>query len=491
MASMRAVLKERIRNAARGLPDRLPARVRLWPRSLSGRLLMLTILYVMVSGVLVYVPTVASFHRNLLEEKLAAAQLAVLALEETEGNQVSPELRRELLTNAGVRAVSLKRNETRQLFLADDMPNQIDEVFDLREQPFFASASGALSTLLAREGRILRIIGLPRFGGGQSIEALADEGPIRAELFAYAQRVLVLSLVISLVTGALVFVSLHYVIVRPIRRITTSMTSFREQPEDEKRIIQPLGRHGEIGDAETALADMQTQVRGALRQRAHLAALGTAVAKINHDLRNILSSAQLASDRLAQSDDPAVKRAAPKLVRALDRAIDLATNTLRYGRADELPPQLRSHRLLPMVHEALAAVAETAAIKASSDVAEDFQVFADGDQLFRVLLNLIRNGAQALGEHAGGTLIISARQENDNCLIDIADNGPGLPDAVKAHLFEPFAGGARTRGTGLGLAIAHELVTGHGGHLLLLKSDAQGTIFRIVLPAQTTLSGGP
>lgn len=482
MAPMRAPLLQRISEAARGALPRNASAMRLWPRSLSGRLLMLTIVYVMVSGVLVYVPSVASFHRNLLEEKLAAAQLAVLALEETEGNQVSPELRRELLTNAGVRAVSLKRNETRQLFLADDMPNQVDEVFDLRSQPFFASASGALSTLLAADGRILRIIGLPRFEGGQSIEALAEEGPIRAELYSYAQRVLVLSLVISLVTGALVYVSLHYVIVRPIRRITHSMTSFRDQPEDEKRIIAPIARHGEIGDAETALADMQTQVRSALRQRAHLAALGTAVAKINHDLRNILSSAQLASDRLAQSDDPAVKRAAPKLVRALDRAIDLATNTLRYGRADELPPQLRTHHLLPMVNEAVAAAGETGHIKVIVDVADEMTVFADGDQLFRVLLNLIRNAAQALSEREGAQISIAAEGDLAETRITIADNGPGLPDAVKAHLFEPFAGGARTRGTGLGLAIAHELVSGHGGQLRLLRSDAQGSVFQIILP---------
>lgn len=481
MAPMRAPFFQQVLDAARGALPRRPAAMRFWPRSLSGRLLMLTIVYVMVSGVLVYVPTVASFHRNLLEEKLAAAQLAVLALEETEGNQVSPELRRELLTNAGVRAVSLKRNETRQLFLADDMPNQVDEVFDLRSQLFFASASGALSTLLAAEGRILRIIGFPRFEGGQSIEALADEGPIRAELYAYAQRVLVLSLVISLVTGALVFISLHYVIVRPIRRITHSMTSFRDQPEDEKRIIAPIARHGEIGDAETALADMQTQVRSALRQRAHLAALGTAVAKINHDLRNILSSAQLASDRLAQSDDPAVKRAAPKLVRALDRAIDLATNTLRYGRADELPPQLRPHKLLPIVTEAVAAAGETGAISVKIDVAAEMTVFADGDQLFRVLLNLIRNAAQALSERADASLSIAAEGDLAETRITIADNGPGLPDAVKAHLFEPFAGGARTRGTGLGLAIAHELISGHGGQLQLVRSDAEGTVFQIIL----------
>ena len=135
----------------------------------------------------------------------------------------------------------------------------------------------------------------------------------------------------------LVFFSLYFIFVRPMRRITHAMISFRDNPEDPSRIISASKRRDEIGITERELGAMQRDIYGFLQQKARLAALGAAVAKIQHDLRNILASAQLASDRLAAVDDPVVQRLAPRLVAAIDRAVSLATNTLRYGRADEKP----------------------------------------------------------------------------------------------------------------------------------------------------------
>src|SRR5690606_5767639 len=111
---------------------------------------------------------------------------------------------------------------------------------------------------------------------------------------------------------ALVYLSLQWLLVRPMRALTQNMTAFSEAPEDETRIIVPSGRSDEIGIAERQLQAMQHGLRAALRQKAHLAALGAAVARINHDLRNILSSASLMSDRLAHIEAPEVKRIAPR-----------------------------------------------------------------------------------------------------------------------------------------------------------------------------------
>ena len=121
------------------------------------------------------------------------------------------------------------------------------------------------------------------------------------------------------------------------------------------------------------------------------------IAKIQHDLRNILSSAQIASDRLTTIDDPVVKRVTPRLVGALDRAVSLATNTLRYGKAEERTPQRSRLALAPLIEEAAAsALPETGVVVFENRVPPQLEVDADSEQLFRVILNLLSNAREAL-----------------------------------------------------------------------------------------------
>lgn len=454
-------------------------------RSLSGRLLLLTIAFALIVQFGIYAPIVASYHQELLSSRIAAAQTAVLALEETRDNQVSPRLRQELLANAGVRAVALKRDEQRLLILSDDMPGPATKVYDLREGGFMAAIGDAIEALWGDGGRIVRIVDTPRLGGGQFIEAIADERPIRQALADYAKRTLFIGLAIAVATGLLVFLALNQALVRPIRRLITSMTAFRAAPEDANAVLQPSGRRDEVGDAEVALAGMQDDIRAAFTQRAHLAAMGAAVAKINHDLRNMLGGAQIASERLGQSEDPNVRLMAPRLIRTLDRAIALATDTLTYGRAGERAPLCESVNLHGLAQETAAAAGalDRERVKFENRVPPGFCIHADGEQAYRILLNLMRNAVQAI-ETAGAAaaLRITAERAGGAAQIDIADEGPGIPDAILPHLFAPFGGGARTTGTGLGLAIARDLARNHGGDLALLRTDRSGTVFRLTLP---------
>ena len=140
-----------------------------------------------------------------------------------------------------------------------------------------------------------------------------------------------------------------------------------------------------------------------LQQKNRLAALGLAVSKINHDLRNLLASAQLISDRLSHLPDPRVQRFAPKLMKALERAIEFCQSTLSYGRAQERPPERKMIGLATLVEE----VRETldlggpdSRIGWVSSVERGLMVDADHDQLFRVLNNLARNAVQALESRA-------------------------------------------------------------------------------------------
>lgn len=453
--------------------------------SLSGRVFVLTIVFVFVAELFLWVPSIARFHQDRLSLRLSAAQIAVLALDQIPSEDLRPELKRELLANAEVRAVALKRNQTRQLFLAEPLPPLVAATYETRDVDLITSLNQAFSTLWGGEGRLMRILGEPRFEGGEFIEVVADEAPLRAEMLVFTERIAWLSVVIALITAIPIFVALRFFLVRPMRRLTSSMTAFQQNPDDASRIIVPSTGRSEMAEAERSLAAMQGDLRRSLQQRAHLAELGLAVAKIQHDLRNILTTAQLTSDRLATSDDPKVRQLAPRLMQSIDRAIALANNTLKYGRADEMPPARTRFALAPVLDEVAAgalAAGNGRHVQWRSAVPPSFEIDADLEQLVRILLNVARNAVQALDANGGGEVRIDAAATVDAVLIDVADNGPGIPTYAQEKLFQPFATQGKSGGSGLGLAIARELARGHGGDLSLLKTGPQGTVFRLTLP---------
>jgi signal transduction histidine kinase len=458
---------------------------RLVAHSLSGRLLLLTLFYVMVTQIVIFVPSIARYHRSLLDNHIESAEVAILPLTELDREKFSIGLQRQMLARAGAAAVMLKRPEQRELFLPEAMPSHIDLVFDLRRDNLFVEMANALDCLSEGGDRILRIIAPTHIEGAETIEVIVGEQPIHRSLVAFARRALWLALLISLATAILVFASLYLVLVRPMARLTRAMVAFRENPEDPQRIIAPSTRRDEIGVAERELAVLQRDLYGFLQQKGRLAALGAAVAKIQHDLRNILSSAQLASDRLARLDDPVVQRLVPRLVSSLDHAVALATATLRYGRADEHPPQRRRIRLAPLIDEAGEAAVAAQAPEALFVNAVDpaLEIDADPEQFYRILLNLIRNAAEALATaKAQGEIRVGAERRGRHVLIEVSDNGPGIASAIRSRLFQPFAGSARAGGSGLGLAIARDLARAHGGDIVLVSSDASGTKLRIDIP---------
>ncbi|MEM1419557.1 MAG: HAMP domain-containing sensor histidine kinase [Pseudomonadota bacterium] len=471
-------------------------------RSLSGRLLILTIIFVMIAEILIFVPSVARYREGWLRERLEKAQIASLALLAAPRNELPRGLEAELLSNAEVYSISLKRDAVRELMLETPTPKPIaPEPFDLRNSTSLELIVDALSCVFQWERRFIRVIGKPQLLGGEWVEIVVDEGELKRAMMAFGVRIFWLSLFISALTAVLVFFSVNAWLVRPVRRIIDNMTAFGDDPENSDRIIQPSADSGEIGSAERELKSMQKQVRKALQQKARLAALGEAVAKINHDLRNNLASAQLLADRLETSKDPIAARVTPKLLNSLDRAIRLCQNTLEFGRADEPEPERRQVALQPLVQDVADALGLAplddasdrgeAALRFRNHVDEDVVLFVDPDQLFRALLNLARNAVQAI--EASGTqgevAVLAGRVEptddepaRDGIAIDLSDTGPGIPEKTQENLFKPFRGSARVGGSGLGLAIAAELVRAQGGDLTLVETGSTGTRFRIYLP---------
>ncbi|WP_111734650.1 sensor histidine kinase [Roseovarius amoyensis] len=455
-------------------------------KSLSGRFLVLTAVFVMLAEVLIFVPSVARFREDFLMSRLERAQIAALALLANE--DISAELQEELLLNAGVFNIVLRRDAARQLVLSSPLPQPVSATFDLRNASALVLIRDALARLTDPEPQVIRVIGVPSRMAGLLIEITLETEPLRMAMLDYGFRILMLSLVISVITAGLLYLAVRALLVRPISRVVGHMQSYAAAPEDARRVIVPSAGVTELREAEEALKSLQTQLTGALKQRERLAQLGGAVARVSHDLRNILTTAQLFTDRIETSDDPKVQRMAPKLVGSISRAVHLCESTLAFGRAEEPAARLERFALAPLVEEVIEsermAIEAEADIQFASDIPDGQNVRADREQLYRVLTNLLRNARQAIADAGkSGAIDVSARESNGTCIITVADTGPGLPPKARENLFRPFQGAASRGGSGLGLSIAQELVRGHGGDLTLERSNATGTVFSICLPA--------
>jgi signal transduction histidine kinase len=464
-------------------PKTGPVRLRL---GLSGKLLILTILFVMIAEVLIYVPSIANFRLNWLNDRLAAAHTAALVLDAAPSGMVPESLARQILGSVGARAVAMKMGSQRRLLAVSEMPPMIHHDIDMRDVPWHSAILDAFDTLLSNDKDVMRVVG-PAPMGGDFLEIVLDEVPLRQAMLRFSFTILLLSLAISGITAMLVYFALHHLLVRPMRRITANMMRFRDDPENPARVIVVSHRQDEVGLAERELAGMQRDLASMLQQKSHLAALGLAVSKINHDLRNLLTSAQLFSEGLTSLPDPRVQRFAPKLMRALERAIAFCESTLSYGRVQEPPPDRKPvavEALVEEVHETLALAESRIAWIAA--IERGLIVDADPDQLLRVLLNLTRNAVQALetrapNDPARDQVRITGRREGAVVVIEVSDTGPGIPARSREHLFEAFQTSARSGGTGLGLVIAAELVRAHGGEIKLVEGTI-GATFRLTIP---------
>lgn len=465
-----------------------------WPGGLSARLLILTILFVAVGGALALPTALAAFQEQWLLDRVRAAE-TIARISDIAPDRIDVVRREQLLKGAGVEGVAISTEDVGlRLVLQSEVRPRRPYLVDLRDQGPASWLVAPFKTLLGGEGRSVRVRATPRFITADFIEVVAPDVELKAELWRYLWRLIFVVAFVSALAGLLVYLSLNFFLVRPMQRITRAMERFRADPEDPRARIDLSGRRDEIGRAEAELDRMQADLRQALNSRARLAALGEAVAKINHDLRNMLTSAQIASERLAALKDPKVSQALPRLERALDRAVKLASDVLAYGKTQEAAPDPRPTPLAPLLEEAAAEArlatgpAGTAGVRLIADVDPLAQVLADPDQLHRILANVLRNAREAIEHQAGrdapGWVRVELAQDEGASVLRIIDNGPGVPERMRERLFLPFATSARPDGSGLGLAIARELAQGHGGELTLVETGPQGSTFELRLPGR-------
>lgn len=449
--------------------------------SLSAKLLILTVSFVMLAEVLIWTPSVARFRKAYIEDFVARAYLSMLALNSMPETQPNQDLENMLLQQTQALAIIVNIPDRRMLMVGGDMPPSVDFTVDLRTATFMELTVQAFDTLLRRDNRVIRAIGVPPRHPEADVEVLFDEEILRRAMLDFSVRIFNLSLIISLITAAMVYITLQWMIVRPIKRLTDNMVDFRGSPEDVGNIIPHSERSDEIGVAQTELAEMQRQVQASLKQKDRLAALGGAMAKINHDLRNTLATAVLVSDKLQFIEDPEVKRVTPRLMKAIDRAIDLCSQTLNYATEDALQLRPRKFFLRDLVEEiesTLVFANDEDTLIWRVDIDPELEIVADRRHLLRGLNNLCSNAAQA----GARELAVRAETSNGSLIIEVSDNGPGLGERALENLFKPFIGSSRKGGTGLGLVIVREIMTAHGGDITLMQSSEKGAAFRIVLP---------
>ncbi len=467
--------------------------------SLYGQLFFLSLVFVVIVEAVLLVSSLAQDQERWLVDRVHQAELASQAIDTAHEGSVSPRVASQLLKSANVEFLAIWNNGVRTSRLWDGTVVVPDRVIDLDVMHKnilhdIAYLWSPWKTMTAPSGRLLHIQATPKVRSGQLIEIVVRAQPLREFLKSSVISSLRVSLSISLAAGLLVFASLSAFIVHPIRQLTRSIVRFKANPEQVAATPELAGRHDEIAQIARELESMQEEVRDALRSRARLAALGQAVSKINHDLRNMLTSAQMASDRLSAvaSSDPSAAKALPRLERALDRALSLASNVLTYGKSDEHAPNIQIVRLKDLAE----AAAEDAGLGLTARSPENvrfvlrapkgFYFEADPEQMHRLLVNLMRNARQAielqLNRRERGRVTLTAVKTTENVILILNDNGPGIPEKIREKLFQPFTSSATPGGSGLGLAIARELGEIHGGDVRLMSTGPNGTAFEVRLP---------
>ena len=447
-------------------------------RSLSWRVMWFTLAAMVGVELLLFLPAMQRERQKWLEARIVAAQIAVQAL--PAGGTPAGDAREELLRLAGVQAVRLQEPGRPTLSLAPVGPIHPPALLDMRAETTWSRMAATLASLVRDADRSLMVVAPSPKRPQAVLSIVLREAELDDHLKAAAATVALHGLAVAIPTGILVHVALLVLLVRPMRRLTQSIAAFRADPERTAPLEEPRaapGTRDEMVLAERELAAMQRELRAALWRNARLAALGAALAKVSHDLRGILAPALLTAERLQGNTDPALRRVGDSIARTVERATELVRNTLDF--AGEVPAAPRERVPLRDLVQEVAAEVRTRHPLLRVEVAIDAALAAHGDRgsLRRALANLMRNAAEAGAQRVA----VSAAPEGDLAVLTVEDDGPGLPEVVRAGLFQPFVTSGKKGGTGLGLAITRDLVRAQGGEIGLVRSTASGSAFRLAL----------
>lgn len=457
--------------------------LRINPRGLSVKLLILTIVFIMFAEVLIFIPSAAMFRQNWLWQRAESARLIAVAIEGVPNYEGSAMLSRQFMQSTGVSMVTQNREGMSELVLGAPPKGRIVGVDDLRTSRRLPLFRKTFLDFFSSGDGYLRVLSNPSVDGVHSLEFLVPQSELKSALLDYSSRVLLWSIVISLMTGVLIYIALSRLIVAPIKQLAGDLVTFRNDPRKRRQEVHIPKRKDEIGQLEREFIEMKDGVRLALKRQERLATLGMAMAKINHDLRNVLTSAQLISDRLESDPDPRIARMGERLVKTVGRGVKLCEATLSFSQSVEDPPKQKPVRIATLIGEVAGdTMAEEGHVQFTNKVPHNLRAYIDPDHTYRIFHNLFRNAIQAMADSPKKELRVSAEPIDDKINFIISDTGPGLPQKARANLFKAFTSSTAKGGTGLGLTISRELARAQGGDLALKSSADEGTVFVLRLP---------
>ncbi len=319
--------------------------------------------------------------------------------------------------------------------------------------------------------------------------------------------------VLALVLGAL----LARRVSRPVRQLATAATAMRQgsfdaplpdsQITEVARVAERFDemrlalrqRLAELHEANAALQDRNarlTALQSDLMQRERLAAAGRLVAQLAHEIRNPIAALRncLEIVRRRVADDPEGREFADLAIDELLRMHELAEQMLDVSR----PRPGAIARCAPMpvardVARLITAGVPEHDLSVQIDGPSDLYVTMAADALKQVLLNLIQNAREAVRSGTPVRVTVSARRVDDHVQLEVCDNGPGIPAAIRERIFDPFfTTKTALHGVGLGLFVAEGLVRGAGGQLRVMddSSDAGGARIIIALPESHSVVEG-
>ena len=459
-------------------------------RRLSGKLLLMTIAVVMLAELVIFIPSATAFRQDWLNVRAQQAALLAQALTGVPDYEASEILTEQFMRDTDVIMMSAKRDGMSEFMLGQPPSSGDIDVIDLREKRRLPLFRDAFRAFFGSAKGSLRVLAVSPVQGQDALELIIPKAKLQWAMRDYAKRIAVLSLAIAVITGLMIYLAMLFMIIRPIENLAGGLAAFREDPEIRRSNLPPSSRKDEIGQLQREFYDMKQGVRASFKQRERLATLGMAVAKINHDLRNVLASASLVSDRLASDQDERIAKMGSRLMRAIDRGIKLTSEVLNFSLSGQDEAELEVVRVSLLVGEAAGDTlggfgSGARRISFTNKIPSEMIVTADKDHTYRIFHNLFRNAAQAMAkireDDAVRHLTVEAIPSGDHITILVRDTGPGIPDKVKDKLFKAFAASSGHGSTGLGLTISQDLAREQGGDIVLESTSEAGTVFAVSL----------
>ena len=226
---------------------------------LAGRLLLLTIGFVLLPMGLFYVSRLSAYRENWLRDRLMVAHTAMLVFGETGDETLPKELATKILDSVGAKTIAVTLPDNRRLLAASGIQPPAGETYELGDPSMMEGNQAAFRTLFAAPGSVVRVIGRAQ-SDGALVDITLDQTPLIDAMWRISRNFLTLSLIISAAVTCVLWAALWWMVIRPVRRLTSSIIAFGERPQEGARIIAPSGRSDEIGRAETALAAMQASL---------------------------------------------------------------------------------------------------------------------------------------------------------------------------------------------------------------------------------------